>query len=297
MSRLLTLATLVLAACHAAPASAPASPVPSSSPAATVPAASRWPGPCPAIDGVDPLVAPGSTLLLGELHGTEESPRFVGDVACHASAAAPVTIAVEIARDEQPRIDAFLAAPGDDAAATAALLAGRFWRRELQDGRSSQAMASLLARARAARGAGVDVAVLAFDVIDPTPRRDQEMAAAIAAARRAAPARTFVVLAGNYHTRTSMGAPWDPAAKWMAWYLVERGITLTTLDVARAGGSAWVCMGADPAHQTCGAQNFTGTPGDVAWRAARVAGVEGHDGHYLVGLTHASPPAVTVAAP
>ena len=41
--------------------------------------------PCPPIEGLEPLLAPGKILLLGELHGTEESPAFALDVACHAA--------------------------------------------------------------------------------------------------------------------------------------------------------------------------------------------------------------------
>ena len=98
------------------------------------------------MDGVDRLIAPGAIVLFGEIHGTEESPAFFGDAACAALArGAAVTAALEIPREERARIDAFLASAGtpDD---RRALLAGAFWRRGYQDGRSSRATAAFLDR-------------------------------------------------------------------------------------------------------------------------------------------------------
>lgn len=107
--------------------------------------AARSAATCPAIDGLDVLLQPGTTLVFGEIHGTQEIPRFVGDVACRAGPQALVTVGLEVRRDEQRRIDAFLASQGAPAD-TQGLLAGPFWRRTDQDGRSSQAMLELFER-------------------------------------------------------------------------------------------------------------------------------------------------------
>ena len=40
---------------------------------------------CEPIEGIQALLKPGRVLLLGELHGTVESPEFTREVACHAA--------------------------------------------------------------------------------------------------------------------------------------------------------------------------------------------------------------------
>jgi hypothetical protein len=243
---------------------------------------------CRAIDGVAALLEPGATIVFGENHGTAEAPRFVGDVACHAAKRAPVTLALEIPRDEKARIDLYLSSAGTSADRDA-LLDGPFWHREDQDGRSSEAMLALIERARVDR-----LAIVAFDIADgvaPTTR-DRDMAEQLAAARKAAPDRIFVGLTGNYHSRKTVGAPWDPAAVFMARHLEELGVAVTTLDVARDGGGAWVCMMADDGvHVDCGAHEAPPKPRARTW-FVEIGDTEGHDGTYVVGPTTASPPAV-----
>ena len=51
-----------------------------------IPAASADDG-CAPIGGATPLLETGRVVLLGELHGTEQSPAFVASLACHAVAA------------------------------------------------------------------------------------------------------------------------------------------------------------------------------------------------------------------
>src|SRR6185436_14170191 len=92
--------------------------------------------------------------LLGEIHGTCEAPRATLALARQSL---PARIGLEIDVDEQPRIDAFLR-DGD----RAALLAGPFWTRDFQDGRSSQAMAALLDDVRQLRLSGADLDVFLF---------------------------------------------------------------------------------------------------------------------------------------
>jgi hypothetical protein len=242
---------------------------------------------CRAIDGVAATLEPGATVLFGEIHGTAQAPAFVGDVACHAAKRAPVTLALEIPRDEQPRIDAYLASAGTDVDRDA-LLDGPFWHRKDQDGRSSEAMLALIDRARADHHA-----VVAFDVADgvETKTRDRDMAEQLATARKAAPDRIFVGLTGNYHSRKTVGAPWDPAAVFMAHHLEELGVTVTTLEVARDGGGAWICFSDDGVHMDCGAHEAPPKPRARTW-FVEMGDTEGHDGTYVVGPTIASPPAV-----
>ena len=66
----------------------------------------------PAIPGLDEgferALAPGGFLVLGELHGTQEVPRFVGQTLCHAAhAGAPVVLALELPAREQRALDRY----------------------------------------------------------------------------------------------------------------------------------------------------------------------------------------------
>jgi hypothetical protein len=102
-------------------------------------------------------------VLLGELHGLQAVPAFAITLACRlAAAGTPVMLALEIPRQEQARIDAFLASNGGKPNEQA-LLDGPFWRREFQDGRSSLARLALLDAARTLRAAGVPLRVVAVD--------------------------------------------------------------------------------------------------------------------------------------
>jgi hypothetical protein len=98
--------------------------------------------------GATELLKPGALVLLGEIHGTAEVPLFVGRLACQATAKGlRVRVGLEIPQEEQARIDAFLSATDADAAKQS-LLQGPFWTRDMQDGRSSEAMLALLTRLR-----------------------------------------------------------------------------------------------------------------------------------------------------
>src|SRR5262245_51314562 len=86
------------------------------------------------------LGEPGSVVLFGELHGTQELPRFFGEAVCSvADSRQSVRVGLEIQKGDQPIFDAFLASPGA-ASDVSALMAAPFWSREAQDGKSSQAM-------------------------------------------------------------------------------------------------------------------------------------------------------------
>src|SRR5258708_1877132 len=149
--------------------------------------------------GAKEVLAPGTLLLLGELHGTSEIPRFVGDLACEASLGkSGVQLGLEIPRNEQLRIDSFLAStgtPGD----YQTLLEGQFWRRPLQDGKSSRAMVELLDSIRRLKGSGASINVFLFDLATRAQDRDAEMAKNILAIRTQAPNDLFLILTGNAH--------------------------------------------------------------------------------------------------
>jgi hypothetical protein len=251
---------------------------------------------CRAVDGIAQLLTPATIVLVGEIHGTEESPAFVADLTCSALAAErSVTVALEIPQEEGARIDAFLASPGG-AEDRAALLGGAFWRDPFQDGRRSRAEAGLLDELRRHRRAGRPLRVTLLDQVEQPSggERDARMAARLEAAAKAAPNDLVIALTGNLHSRTTVGTPFDAGRENMG-YLVARALPeskVLGLDVASTAGSAWICGTPDPA--SCGIHQVPnrGQGEGLRVRLQEHANKDGYQGSYAVGPLTASPPAV-----
>lgn len=248
---------------------------------------------CRPIAGLDEVLKPGKILLLGEMHGTAESPGFVADLACHAARTQrPVTVALEINRSESPRVETYLASKGlpED---RAALVQGGFWNNQPRDGRNSEAMAGLLDSLRKLRQQGASVKV---ELIDPGPGnfkdgpdRDRQMAANFAAAVERSPEDLFVSLTGNLHNRIVRGWSNKPDYEWMGYVLRQKyADRLVSLNASSTGGTAWVCFGED-----CGPQPMKGREeaGDLRI-TLHPRDDSGYDGTYFIGAMTASPPAV-----
>lgn len=248
------------------------------------------------IGGLASYLKPGAIVWFGEMHGTEESPRFVGDAACLAAKVAHVQLGLEIPHAEQPAFDRYLKSKGSDAD-RAALIAGPFWQQA--DGRSSKAMVALVERVRVLRAAGAPIDVVLYD--DPpkmerdgfTPARevvgrDEAMAKMVMKLRD--PKSIFVALSGNVHSRRTKGTPWDPNLVPTVAHLVVAKLPVTTFNVSSAGGTMWVCMGGPDEEPECGehpnANDGPGTP----WTLGPPRD-DAHDGVYFVGAIKASFPA------
>lgn len=197
---------------------------------------------CAPLPGLETALERSSLLVFGEIHGTVQSPAMVGLAICHIAASGrPVSLALELPRDEQPLLDAVLASdsPESMAAARDALLASPFWSHDQPDGRSSQAMWRLLEGMRQLVQQGKTVQVVAFDIPFGAPReqREEDMASFLADALSAAPDNVQVVLTGNLHSRTLPGT-YLP----LAGYLKRQFPHLLSFDVSHEGGTAWVCL-------------------------------------------------------
>jgi len=230
---------------------------------------------------LEPWLSEG-LLVLGEHHGTVESPRAVVQALCAASASGRrAWLALEFPRDEQQRLESFLAT-GDEAA----LLEGPFWRRDYQDGRSSQAMLGLLGQVRRLRLAGREVRVLAVDAPPQADagdkERDEYMAEHIAEVRARAPAEPMVFLVGNVHATRRLIIP-----RSAVWRLVKRGVVLKTLTLEAREGTAWQC------GATCGVTTMRGPDLGPEPRLLETerATKGGYDGVWYLVTATASPPA------
>ena len=162
---------------------------------------------CDSIRGADGLLRRGAIILLGELHGTTEAPRVVAELACEALAAGhAVAVGLELPQADQDDVDEFLAGKSSPEQ----LLAGAFWPRACQDGRTTAAMLDLHTRLQTL-AAAIDRFEIFYidDPSDPTGR-DRAMARRVLAKRAEAPGAVIIVLTGNPHNRLQRGTPWNP---------------------------------------------------------------------------------------
>jgi len=140
---------------------------------------------CNAPVGADILLdeTRGQVLLLGEMHGTEQAPKFADAMVCLALARGEsVVLGLEQSSMEQERIDTYLASDGSEAARQALFVGSSFWNSRFRDGRSSLAKLELieLSRHRMADGADLSVEALDFgptdtDLVEADFRRDRVM--------------------------------------------------------------------------------------------------------------------------
>lgn len=244
------------------------------------------PASCPApIPFADLIVKPGATIVFGEIHGTNEIPAAFGAIACHAGEHAPLIVGLEIMRDEQARIDRFLASDGGSTS-RADLLAGVNW--SFRDGRSSVAMLELIDHLRTWH-----VPIVAFDVGEgefTTNEREQAMTEPLLAARSAHPDAAMIILTGSLHARLAENdAQLD--VQWMAMRLRRSVPRLMSFNASYGRGTAWVCMDDSCGVHTVGAGDDPGPTRitrDSEWNGAEEMI---YQGHLHVGAVTASHPA------
>lgn len=197
---------------------------------------------CPALPGVESIVSPQATrfVIFGEVHGTAEGPVLFGDAVCHAAAAGPVVVALEIEADQQPVLDAFIRSDGS-AAARATLLAIHPWSPG-DDGRGSAAMLALVERLRVLRVGGADLRLVASVGSFRLPFNEYHelgIAAAWAHAASASPNARVFALVGRVHAARSPMYDLDyrPAAALLP------SAEVTSLLIDGHPGEAWNMRG------------------------------------------------------
>lgn len=183
------------------------------------------------------LVATSALTLVGELHGNEETPNWLGAVACALSRSGEVVVALEISRTEQGRIATFMRSAGTPSD-QAALVLGPFWRG--QDGRASEAVVALLERLRSLVAGGARISVAAIDDWKDPAGRDAAMASALRELRATHPEARVVALMGNLHARSDRRERPDGADHHPVGYLL-RDLNPLSVLVEYSGGATWAC--------------------------------------------------------
>lgn len=257
-------------------------------------------------------------VVFGELHGTVETPRLIGDIACALTAKRQrILVAVELSSTQNAGLQRAWAGPHQGFAARVVREMPEWATRN--DGVTSMAMLTLLTRLHALHAAGRAVDIVAFNGI-----RHDEQAARLSALPGAEPheaaqaenIRTaaangrynkVLVLVGNAHARkqpiTGRGVAYRPMAMQLA-----APASITSLFIGTGGGMSWGCQmsGPPPAGPIirsdlikCGAYragaevDLVGAPRIVDTRGK--AGPTNPDGAYdamlFIGPITASPPA------
>ncbi|NOK09250.1 hypothetical protein [Corallococcus exercitus] len=249
-----------------------------------------------AIIGLTKQVQPGGVMLLGELHGTQEVPRFIAQSVCQiVTSGVPVSVGLELPVENEERVEHFLQSHGEDAD-WLKLMEAPFWRSPYPDGRGSEAVANMLEQLRQLRAQGLDVSVFVYDHPKLTgQQREDALAATVLSHVKAEPARYHLVVSGNIHSRTARGLPWDKGYQPMGRFLKTQLEDVVALDMAYDSGTAWICA-ADPVSRKldCGVKATKGHDnGDRffvhVWDSANA---EGYQGVFYVGRVSASEPAI-----
>jgi len=182
-------------------------------------------------------------ITVGEIHGTQESPAFItGLVSLLSLQKKTVLLALEINQENQSQVDAFLQ-DGD----LEKLKQAPFFQREFQDGRSSWAMANILLYVRDLK----NVVVRCFDPASHSSDgqdRDSKMAINLRSFYNSLNPSIMVVLAGNIHSKASIGTPWNELFRPMAYELFSQaGSPFEKSDILAIKqrylkGFAWICL-------------------------------------------------------
>ena len=161
---------------------------------------------CVPIAGIDPVFAPRTVTLFGELHGTNEAPAFLANVLCHATVRRlPVMLAIELPKESTAALRRYVTSAGTAGDRTT-LLADAAWHMSPADGRASGAMLRLVETTRRLVSENGDVDVFAFsDVPSGTQTRDSQMAVILADAVQAASPRDPNVMIDVYGAHLQYG--------------------------------------------------------------------------------------------
>ncbi|MEP3422101.1 MAG: hypothetical protein ABJN35_10235 [Erythrobacter sp.] len=258
-------------------------------------------------------------VVFGEVHGTAESPRLIGDVLCGlAMRGKRVLLAIEFSSNHNAALQTAWQVEESDF--REALRQGGWERRK--DGVGSVAMLELVERAHRIKSQGSAIDIVAFNGARDGEQRDRfahlegqgphEAAQAenIALAADAADYDIIIVLVGNFHAKKDRVTTGDATFETMASRLEQYG-SVISLNNASAGGTSWNCQLRDDFEfvhgapipsdaMQCRAFPASGWP-DLNLPPFIALDARGEaepvfDGYFWLGQISASPPAFANAA-
>lgn len=245
-------------------------------------------------------LADNRVIFLGEMHGTNESPEALQQLACAAlERGKPVRIGLEANWPQGVLLDAALTEPFDERAVFRA--APIMW--TTLDGRGSAAILGLLRQVAAWRADGFDVSVFAFDAErEEWATGDNSYSPRDATMARHVDRQTegfdgaVLVLTGSFHAQKQPFDYADGTFTPMASLITARDVL--SLEMLHAGGEAWVNAAIENEDGTIVdsvgplKMDRTAPPGSVSRTIVMKPSKPGDfDGAYITGPITASAPA------
>lgn len=187
-------------------------------------------------------------LVLGEFHGTRETPLLVRQLVDDYSRTGPVMLALELPRAENPALREYL--DSDGGAAARRQLHGRaFWtvHDDQHDGRRSRDMLAMIEDLRALKAQGRDITIVGYDVNHSdggNQARDDRMAAELRRLYRHLPEGTrMLVLTGNVHAMLQRPADAPPEMQTQPMASLLRDLDIYSVRLEALRGQFWGCTG------------------------------------------------------
>jgi len=177
-------------------------------------------------------------ILIGEMHGTNESPQYVeGMVNLWLDAGRKVILGIEIYGIEQDKIDSFLST-GD----FSIIQKMPYFNLRIQYGVSSKAMANLI---KSCYGKP-NLKIVCLDITDyrRTHNKDSMLAVCINNTLKSNPGCTMITLTGNIHNKldsTHFGKTMGYLLYTMPNCILSRK-GIASFDVVFDSGTAWCCQ-------------------------------------------------------
>ncbi|HEL3785703.1 TPA: calcium-binding protein [Stenotrophomonas maltophilia] len=185
-------------------------------------------------------------LVLGEFHGTRETPLLVRQLVDDYSRTGRVVLALELPRGETPTLRDYLASDGGEKARQH--LRGRaFWtvRDDQHDGRRSRDMLAMIESLRVLKSQGRVIDVVGYDVNASkggNQVRDDLMAAELRRLYRGLPANArMLVLTGNVHAMLQRPAGAPPEMQTQPMGSLLRDLDIYSVRLGALRGEAWGC--------------------------------------------------------
>ena len=215
-------------------------------------------------------------VLIGEMHGTQETPRLFGNLVTVAAGEKGKRVAagLELPIAVQSLIDESVKKNTDIDSFRQQLFAHPAWQKlqGYQDGRGSQAMLDLICDLlRLAQSQQISFFFFDTEVAE----RNETMAKAIAQRARDQHYDVAYILVGNIHANRASHHPGRPKIVPMGHFLEDEGFTVHSYVVRYGEGETWACM------PECGVHHLEASPAGTA--------PPGFDGILFVGPVHASP--------
>lgn len=220
-------------------------------------------------------------ILIGEVHGTQETPRLFENLVAVAARekSKRVGVGLELPVVLQRLVDEAVKNNTTIESFREQLLAHPAWQK-INDGRSSEAMLELICNT-VRHAESKKLSLFFFDT--ETPDREEAMARVIGEHAREQRIDVTLVLTGNIHANTAPRHPGKKQIIPMGHRLEEQGFAVHSYDVGFSAGEAWLCTPTE-----CGIHHLNG------WRMkgdSPAIEAEGYDGILFVGPVHASAPA------